>query len=538
MYLAPIVAVFVCLIHCLIFVQSNLEKALGWKIPWFLHAYWLQFGLLGSLLLYQGYDSWHKAILSTAWLDPAVMTSLVECHMLKQNECFQPPQNISAGECPPEVHGDLGCNSSTFLTWQQEVIMSTPFLTSATRWLSLTCPLWVFGSFLVGFSHIYQHSIAMKGEKVWENPTRRMIIVIVLLPLIWVSMSFCSVMRCWQIILNHVPTERCGGPGDATDAPDPILFGGFLERRDFLLQMYDANFSVASVYDAFAMFAFTEIVTSIVKVKTTATLLASSNAAPASKRHHWAMGAAVSPAEGYHAVVELTVEGVLLFVLQSLAKSFYTLFITTMAFNFCGSDSRLFSIDARNPGLFQQSHVRKTMDAFFLGVSVVASHNAMRHIGTLQKKKHLLSGHCDNPDLKCTMIKILTSLQSVQPVAFYLLSEFLHVQFGTEKLGQVWKELLMASLLCMECFFIALGHLRAWPADELWIDNFPDDIREEILTELNDPLAALDKDCKLWMFGKCGCVQRANQLRRRSQRLWQAEPEAPLSPASSEGSTP
>jgi len=216
--------------------------------------------------------------------------------------------------------------------------------------------------------------------------------------------------------------------------------------------------------------------------------------------------------DAYHTIAQLTMEGVLLFAAQSFAKGLFTLFITTMAFDFCGVADRFFSFSFDNPGILQRQKMKDNMHMLFTGVSLVASYNAMNHIGTLQKKKTLLKGGCSNADFKCTMIKLLTSLQSMQPFVFSFFWAFCHEVVGLKKLGSIRNNLIIATLMCMESFFISIAQLWAWDASEEWIDKFPEAIQTNMTIKMNDPFSELDLGIKEKFYGLCGCQRRKKEL--------------------------
>lgn len=497
-YLAPWVTLVVVLNHFLCFVQINGEKAGKWgNVPWFFHAYWLQYICLGLLIMKEIKDMIANVMIPTHWLDSPSTDAYVQCQMINEHECYVDP-SMANQTC--DIDGSLSfasqCDHPSFLAWHNETDMSGSVMFPCVRVFSLTAPLWLLGTFVVCVYHTYGHSRRMREGGLWNNPTRRMIIAVILLPLVWGLMSFCSVMRAWQLLVDHVQiTGGCGGR-----ASDTRIFHGYEERKRFLLEMYQVNFDVAGVYQAVSMFIFAEIITSLVlvkaeKLKNAEKLKKKDNALDDDSVQSKQSSSLMDQFDAYHTVAQLTMEGVLLFSAQSFVKGLFSLFITTMAFDFCGVGDRFFSFSVTHPGLFQKPRVKDEIQMLFKGVSLVASYNAMRHIGTLQNKKNLLEGGF-NSDFKCKMIKLLTSLESVQPFAFMLLWEVSHEIFGLPKLGFLRNNLFIASLMCMETFFISIGNLKAWNIEEQWIDDFPAEFNEEIVATMNDPFSEVDKEIK------------------------------------------
>merc|ERR1719183_3003320 len=113
-------------------------------------------------------------------------------------------------------------------------------------------------------------------------------------------MSFVSVLRTWQVCINHI------------GAPDLEIFNNFEERKDFLFQMYDANFMVADLYETLALVFFGKVITSYL------------NAEFAIKEGKKLEGIAKYLQQ---ATKELTISGVKLFQYSCGAQAAYTIFI-------------------------------------------------------------------------------------------------------------------------------------------------------------------------------------------------------------------
>lgn len=543
-YLAPLVTLVVAVIHTLSFVELNTAHGRKPNPPWYLHAYWLQYVFLGLLAVHQLHDMVTNVMIPSGWMDPAVTNAFVSCMMVQENECYTEGllhANISChcgsndeGACFVDWQNLLPsgaevCDSGVFSTWQTQTEMAGSMFFPLLRCFAITTPFWLIGTFVVCILHTREHSKKMKDGGLWENPARRMIIAVILLPFVWCLMCFCSVMRSWQVTKDHVYVPPGGCGGREVSAASQGMFHGFEERRRFLIEMYHVNFDVAGIYQAVCMFIFAEIITSIVMVKTqkprdhgddfgdeavdhvrsksfvqdgppaahSPELRRSATTSKAMEHKKKEKGDQVDKA--YHTITALTMEGVLLFSAQSFFKGALSLFVTTMAFDFCGVGDKYFSFSVDNPGLFQQQRVKDNMKMLFTGVSLVASYNAMRHISTLQKKKTML-GADFKANSKCNTIKLLTSFESVQPFAIMFLFEICHQMFGMAQIGSLRNNLFVASLNCMEAFFISLMNLKAWDADEQWIDRFPDDFDEELkqrmMSNMNDPFHEMDKHAK------------------------------------------
>lgn len=519
-YMAPWVALSLCVAHCLCFVQINCER--HWKCtkirPWYLNAYWLQYITVGYLSMSEIMNVVTNTMWPSQWMNPDVTRTHVQCQMINEHECFVDDALanqtcnstcFNEGLCPDA----MGCDSNSFKTWESETDLSGNAFYPFIRMFSLTTPFWLLGTFGVCAYHTYKHSKKMQEGGLWANPTRRMIIAVILLPLVWALMSFCSVVRSLQIAVDHVVVNStCGGAHGN-------MFHNYHERKLFLLEMYESNFNVAGIYQAISMFIFAEIITSLVMVKakklksrqtmsslgTVAQTKMYSVIQRAMSHHH---EHDLDSVEAYHTITKMTMEGVLLFSVQSVAKGLLSLFITTMAFDFCGVNDRLFSFQSASPGLFQRRQIKDEIHFLFTGISLVASYNAMRHIGCVQNG--VLHGEKFDPHTKCNTIKVLTSLQSVQPFVFRFVSQTLHILLGYNDLGSLRANLFLASLMCMESFFIALVNLKAWHQDETWIDEFPSDTRDAIVAKMNDPFHEFNSQIKDFWYSRCGKDPRKN----------------------------
>jgi len=505
-YMAPWVTLVVAVNHCLCFVQLNGERARWRPLPWFVHAYWLQYLCLGALTAKQVHDMVFNIMMPTQWLDPKLTNAYVQCQMINEHECYSDATFANTTcDCDPLNDGACSvgrsCTHDTFGLWYHETDLAGSVLFDCIRYFSLTTPLWLIGTFAVCAYHTYGHSTRMREGGLQNNPTRRMIIAVILLPLVWALMSFSSVIRSWQILTDHVIING-GCHGRST------IFYGYEERKVFLVEMYNVNFNVAGIYQAVSLFIFAEIITAVVFLQSREIKLRQEEKDEAAEDmeayvRKMKTSGFMEETDAFKTIAKMTMEGVLLFAFQSIAKGLFTLFITTMAFDFCGVGDHFFSFSASDPGIFQRPRIKAEYLALFKGVSLVASYNAMRHISTLQNKKGLMPEHV-NANMKCNMIKILTSLESVQPFFFMLLWEVAHQTFGTRRLGDQRRDLFVASLMCMEAFFIAIANLHAWSVQETWIDDFPEPINEEMLCKMNDPFSQLDKKMKQKWFALVG----------------------------------
>merc|ERR1740138_1218177 len=62
-------------------------------------------------------------------------------------------------------------------------------------------------------------------------------------------------------MINHIPV-----PGAGHD-PSVVRYTSYFERKDFLLEMYEANFMVGDIYETIALVTFGHLVMGVLKKK-------------------------------------------------------------------------------------------------------------------------------------------------------------------------------------------------------------------------------------------------------------------------------
>jgi len=286
--------------------------------------------------------------------------------------------------------------------------------------------------------------------KLCDAPQHDQTIKVLALPVVYGLMSFKSVCRMWQIMINHVPAQH-HDPLDM-DAPK-VLFHGYVERKTFLNEMYEANFMVGDIYETIALVTFGHLVMGVLKKKIDA------------MRNQFEQTNTNKEFTSYvdklvDSMRTLTVAGVKLFALSCFLQGIYTLIITTMAFDFPLFCPKLFSRDQANLGLAQLESTQTFMHDFFLGAGFIASFAAIGNIMIIETDfEELLEEF--KPSYKFWGTKILVSLAFLQSI---LISVFLTPRGWSV----IQSNLFYAAALTLECFLICLFHLKGWSADEEW----------------------------------------------------------------------
>lgn len=263
-------------------------------------------------------------------------------------------------------------------------------------------------------------------------------------------------------MINHVPTAPAHPGAVDVDAP-AVMFHGYVERKNFLMEMYDANYMVGDIYETIALVTFGHLVMGVLdrKIKVRRAEFNKNNANNTNTEFMEYVQRLVD------SMGTLTVAGVKLFAMSCFLQGIYTLLITTMAFDFPNIAPRVFSRDSAALGIAQQEDTKTFMHDFFLGAGFIASFAAIGNIMIIESDFEELLDEF-NPSPKFWGTKILVSLAFLQSI---LISVFLTPRGWSV----VQSNLFYAAALCLECFLISLFHIKGWNADEVWYcDELPE----------------------------------------------------------------
>lgn len=175
----------------------------GLRIPLWAH-YYTPLYLMLSVLFVQACITMHVDVMEPShWLDPGFTEEFVHIVM-----------NASTVD-----------DATVFELWKKEASLETK---AWVKYFSLTAPFWVALTFVVCIYHTWEHvkEIRDSDKKLCECVEHDRTIAILALPLVYGLMSFKSVIRCWQIVINHVPVA-----GNSTGSA--AMFSGYVERKTF-----------------------------------------------------------------------------------------------------------------------------------------------------------------------------------------------------------------------------------------------------------------------------------------------------------------
>eukprot|EP00929_Paragymnodinium_shiwhaense_P037683 TRINITY_DN20038_c0_g1_i2.p1 TRINITY_DN20038_c0_g1~~TRINITY_DN20038_c0_g1_i2.p1 ORF type:complete len:306 (-),score=77.90 TRINITY_DN20038_c0_g1_i2:395-1312(-) len=286
-----------------------------------------------------------------------------------------------------------------------------------------------------------------------------MTVTILSLPMVYGIMSYKSVFRCWQIMTNNVGSV------------EEHYYSSFDERKAFLEEMYESNFVVGDIYEAFSLLVFGKLTIMVVKRSLKVTL--ADRVKGTTKEGSWTATSNLQDLKGsgdevlewtvnlVNTLAEVTTDGIKLFVLACTLNAMYLLTVSTCAY------MRWFPEYFGKDGSFQTDAVKMQSTKFFSGAGFIASFAAIGNIMRIEEDfEEALEEF--KPFWKFWGTKILVSLAFLQSILFKALPPF--SSLSTER-----SNMLFAILLCYECFFVALLQLKAWHYSESWFHDIYED---------------------------------------------------------------
>jgi len=314
-------------------------------------------------------------------------------------------------------------------------------------WLALTSPLWLVLTFIFSGYHTLTHV-----KQVFKHGTGRIskhilhdkAIQIIALPTMYALMSFKSVCRMLQVTIN----DRTGALALVTDDEGHHTWAG---RKEFLSTLYEANFSVADLYEAWALYHFAMLAIKVI-----------SDFGDAESTRLEEKGKKNEPggiteevhkmsnnlAGGIH---ELTAQGIYGFVTVCILQSAFNLGMTGPEFYGW--------ISAEQAVHLKEKAAAAGLKYALKGAGLLASSMAITNVVTVEVSFHDWL-HEFSPASKFWSTKVLVSLAFFQSLILAI------PPFSS--LSVTGQNLFYASLLVAECFGVSLLHVYAWPADEKW----------------------------------------------------------------------
>jgi len=274
-------------------------------------------------------------------------------------------------------------------------------------------------------------------------------IQIIALPLVYGVMSYMSVLRMWEVC-GHATAGIVSSGANGT----------YLERVEVISEMYETNFMVADMYEAWALFQFASLALSVVRAKheehndwgqATKDLAVGEKFVKRSTKLQKGWNELLTIQKHLEDSLGLmTVQGIYAFILTCFAQSIYYLTLGTIAYLALYPDLT----KALNEGA-----TKAAVHYGFLGAGLISSSAAIGNIVVVEQGFHD-ELHSFKPMAKFWATKVLVSLAFLQSMVLWL-PPF-------RNWSVIRQNLLYASLLCFECFLVALVHQFAWGPDEGW----------------------------------------------------------------------
>lgn len=236
----------------------------------------------------------------------------------------------------------------------------------------------------------------------------------------------------------------------------------FQGKEHYVFRVYEADYQIADLYEAWALYHFGTLVVSVVskEFRTISSHRVFGAGAQiracksGSVRHEIDIEKQRRELEDslHESLQKLTMQGILPFVFCCAAQSLYGLALPVLQTH----------VESFAPSIWEavkDSELR--MHDFFLGMGAVASTAAISNIIRVERIFHhqLLDF---KPFWKFWGTKVLVSIAFLQALVFKLpIPPF-------QQMSQVHTSLMYSSMLCYECFGVALLHMYAWSAQESW----------------------------------------------------------------------
>jgi len=413
-YAAPLIAISIGLIEVLRKIGLYCEEWCinnGKSFPLVLHWYTWYYLLCFALSVMAMDDMVHQIMDVTDWLEPIATERYANLTLNKEHHLYA--------------------------MWKAEASLEGY---DWLRYLSFSTPFWLIGTFAVSVIHTYLHVKKLSdngglGNSKFRDKTLR----ILGLPMCYGLMSFKSVIRMWQVCVDHVGTLSTKH------------FVSYEARKEFVLQMYEANFMVGDIYEAYALAIFGGLVMEVLVKEISKNAPIQQSQDDNIQKMKQSMGS-------------LTVAGIMLFFWVCLLQATYTLVVTSLGlYNIL---PEYFSSDPHYHSVFQNEHTREKVHYFFYGGGFVASFAAIGNIILVESNFHEAL-HDFKPAPKFWGTKILVTIAFMQSIVLMVVPPMSY-------LSEVRRNLLYSTCLTIECFVIALMHLSAWNSDESWyVQNEP-----------------------------------------------------------------
>jgi len=442
-YQAPYFVIGIFLVY---FWSQLWIKLVAWKPALRTKERFVNFWVFTSIALVYfyvlGVKGMYKEVLEpTKWLDPEKTEFYVERIIAKDLA----------------VCNDTKEDQEAFKNWEEEAKLD-----QGLRWMSILSPVWTFGTIVVCLAHTYFHvdrvhknnvaiSETQDSEKVYAlseaNISHESIIWVLALPAIYGLMAMKSVIRMQQVAVNHIGTNGVK------------RFRNYDHREFLLTQISETNAYVGDFYETWCLIALGRL---LLRMLAKATDKQAEDFFMGGAKGKKGLGAVkedlTEPLVG--AVDEVSMVGIKSFYFVCVLQAIWYIFGCQMTYS--GFEPKYFKMGSNDEGngIFWQSKFYDPAYYLDYGAGLVASCVAIYDLIALEH--HFLKFYekidFEKVKAKFWATKVLVSLAFLQSIVKHLMP-----------LSEVRANLLFSSLLCVECFFIALSHIYAWGHNEKWL---------------------------------------------------------------------
>lgn len=400
--------------------------------PWFLYyifwVYALLFYAMTSCLISPVVD----VCLPSGWLRPETVEGFVMERMRLENDT---------------VSLDV---------WREEDSLSDyPVL----RYVSMSCPLFMVATYAVCIVHTIQHLKKLvwwkRGradeEHTFETHDRTLRILI--LPLFYGVMSCQGVVRMWGVTVNN--------------SADSNHFESFPLRKHFLMDSYDACFWLGDLYESYALFTFGLIVLEYLSQRLRRGMMEAQDALKTNQVPR-ASDSFSEMSDSFRVLLGqtkgLTILGIKLFCATCAGQAIYGVGVNCAAYYHFKESLFGAGCHTQKPGILQTEKVKSMLHYTFYGAGFIASFAAIGNLIEVERGFRAQL-HDFKPIHKFLGTKIIVTIAFLQSMALAACPPFCWWSYTRANL-------LYASLLCIECFFISILHVWAWSAEEAWFSVY------------------------------------------------------------------
>eukprot|EP01062_Namystynia_karyoxenos_P070207 TRINITY_DN6559_c0_g1_i1.p2 TRINITY_DN6559_c0_g1~~TRINITY_DN6559_c0_g1_i1.p2 ORF type:complete len:474 (+),score=176.28 TRINITY_DN6559_c0_g1_i1:95-1516(+) len=349
-------------------------------------------------------------------------------------------------------------------------------LPALLRWSSLLCPVATLVTAVSVGNHMWRH---MKVCDFDPSKGRDWALQVILLPMVYNVMAFKSVIRMWKCFM-----------GDFTATGHIHIFehqltGDFESNVEIEYELYEANYRLADMYEAWALLCFGRLTMAYLSNHHGGRIL-DDNMKPTEERLEPLRGSVL-----FNTLSQITLLGVWSFVICAIMKGIldFTAPVISMLSQQTGFDGHLHINDLGNssqtaaPKAPASSGGESYLDSFFDGAgfftSSIAIYNLLRIEMSAQLRPYLeeavepeIRGEPPakfQPKWKFWGTKILVSIAYFQSIVLSLANSILGI------LTEPQVKLFYSSLICFELCGIAVLHQGAWVPEDTWYFHADDE---------------------------------------------------------------